>query len=112
MTPVAPGQIEVHAAFRISLGPRFEAAGLRVQFHYNQAPGVHFKADPPEEYRAAIIQGIEMGMALRFPDFPSTGSVWITEVTADEVYSSVRAFYRAGRLVIDQAYSLSEITKA
>lgn len=111
MAHVAPGELEVYAAFRIHLGPRFEAAGLRVQFHYNQAPGVHFKVEPPAEYRAAIIKGIEEGMAMRFSDFPSTGSIWITEVTAHDVDSSQRAFYRAGRLVIDQAYALCETAR-
>jgi hypothetical protein len=112
MRPAAPGELEVYTFFTIHLGPRYEAAGLRVQFHYNQTPGIHFRVDLPDEYRAAIIKGIEEGMAARFPDFPSTGSNWVTEVTAHEVDSSQRAFYRARRLVIDQAYSLSESANA
>lgn len=112
MTRGAPGELEVCASFSIHLGPRFEAAGLRIQFHYNQSPGIHFRVEPPEEYRTAILRGITEGMALRFPHFPSTGSIWITEVIAHEVDSSQRAFYRAGRLVIDQAYSLCETAKA
>jgi hypothetical protein len=112
MTRAAPEELEVYASFSIHLGLRYEAAGLRVEFHYNQAPGTHFRVEPPEEYRAAILKGIEEGMASRFPDFPSTGSVWVTEVTAHEVDSSQRAFYRAGRLVINQAHSLCETAKA
>jgi hypothetical protein len=111
MPPDTPGELEVLARFSIHLGPRFEAAGLRVQFHYNQAPGIHFKVEPPEEYRGAILKGIVDGMAARFPGFPSTGSVWITEILEHEVDSSQRAFYRAGRLVIDQAYSLTETAR-
>jgi hypothetical protein len=111
MTPDTPGEVEVLARFSIHLGPRFESAGLRVQFHYNQTPGVHFKVEPPEEYRNAILKGIADGMAARFPNFPSRGSVWITEVLEHEVASRQRAFYRAGRLVIDQAYSLTETAK-
>ena len=89
------------------LGPRFEAAGLRVQFHYNQKPGIHFKAEPPAEYRDSILKGLRDGMALRFPNFPSTGSLWITEISAHEVDSSQRAFYRAARMVVDQAFGLA-----
>jgi hypothetical protein len=108
----APGEVEHYAYFSMHLGPRFEAAGLRVQFHYNQRPGVHFKVEPPEEYRSAILRRIEEGMAARFPHFPAIGSIWITEVTVHEVDSSSRAFYRAGRLVIDQAFALTQTTKA
>jgi hypothetical protein len=104
-----PAGIEVCTSFRIHLGPRFEAAGLRIQFHDNQPPGIHFKTEPPEEYRAVIVQGIIDGMTSRFPDFMPAGSIWVTEVIAHEVDSSQRAFYRAGRLVVDQAYSIGEI---
>ncbi|MDD5140264.1 MAG: hypothetical protein PHY43_08410 [Verrucomicrobiales bacterium] len=104
----APGEIEVYCYFRQHIGTRMEAAGLRVQFHYNVAPGIHFRVAPPEEYRSAIIMGIEDGMAARFPEFPKTGSIWIVEITEHDVDSSPRAFYRAARTVIDQAYSLSQ----
>lgn len=109
MTSTSPGEIEVSCFYRRHLGPRMEAAGLRVQFHYNQKPGVHFKVQPREEYREAILRGIDDGMAARFPSFPSTGSIWITEVLEDEVDSNERAFYNAGRLVIEQAYALKQI---
>ena len=83
-----------------------------MQFHYNQPPGVHFKVEPPQEYRSAILRGIEEGMTARFPHFPSSGSIWITEVTVHDADSSQRAFYRTGRLVIDQAFALTETAKA
>ena len=88
------------------LGPRFEAAGLKVQFHYNQTPGIHFKVESPVEYRDSILRGLRDGLALGFPKFPSTGSVWITEILAHDVDSSQRAFYRAAPMVIDQALGL------
>jgi len=106
-----PGEIEVSCFYRKHLGPRMEAAGLRVQFHYNQKPGVQFRVQPREEYRSAILRGIEVGMAARFPDFPKAGSVWITEIMDDQVNSCERAFYNAGRLVVEQAYALSLIPK-
>jgi hypothetical protein len=109
---IAPGEVELYAYFSVHLGPRYEAAGLRVQFEYNQLPGVHFKAEPPEEYRSAILRGIADGMAARFPQFPATGTIWITEITVHEVDSSQRAFYRAGRLVIEQAFALNVSAKA
>ena len=64
MEPIAPGELELYLYYSIHLGPRFEAAGLRIQFHYNQAPGIHFKVDVADEYRGAILKGIEDGMAL------------------------------------------------
>lgn len=87
-----------------------EAAGLRIQFHYNQEPGIHFKVQPPEEFCNDIIKGIEDGMNARFPDFPKSGSIWITEILVDEINSSQRAFYKVARLVIEQAYALKQLS--
>jgi hypothetical protein len=84
-------------------------AGLRIQFHYNQPPGIHFQVAPPEEYAEAILKGLTDGLSLRFPDFPSNGSIWVLEIFDDLVDSSQRAFYKAARMIIDQAYSLLEI---
>jgi hypothetical protein len=112
MSFIKPGEVELVSYFSRHLGPRFEAAGLRVQFHYNQQPGIHFKVEPSEEYREAILKGLREGMALRFPDFPSTASIWITEILEDEVASSQRAFYKAARLVVDQANSLCDLATA
>jgi hypothetical protein len=105
-----PNGYEVGSFYRRHLGPRMEAAGLRVQFHYNQKPGIHFKVQPREEYRSAILKGIEEGMQARFPTFPSSGSIWITEILDDEIHSCERAFYIAGRLVMEQAYALKQIS--
>src|SRR5437667_6367373 len=88
MTHNSPGEVEVFGKYSMHLGPRYEAAGLRVQFHYNQTPGIHFKAEAPDEYRDSILRGLRDGLALRFPKFPATGGVWITEVGAHEVDSS------------------------
>jgi hypothetical protein len=107
MPPTTPGEIELYTYFSQHFGPRYEAAGLRVQFHYNQTPGFHFQVPVPEQYRTAITRGIEDGLALRFPGFPVTGSIWITEITEDKVDSCERAFYRVGRSVIEQAYVLA-----
>ncbi|MDB6037645.1 MAG: hypothetical protein JWM99_1486 [Verrucomicrobiales bacterium] len=106
--PKTPGEIELYSYFSQHFGARYEAAGLRVQFHYKQAtPGIYFKVSVSEEYRNEILQGIQVGMASRFPEFPATGSIWITEVTEHEVNSCPRAFYRAALAVVDQAYSLA-----
>ncbi len=96
-------------SFSMHLGPRFEAAGLRIQFHYNQPPGIHFKAEAPAEYRDSILRGLRDGLASRFPDFPAAGSVWITEIAEHEVDSSQQAFYRAARMAIDQAFTLAQL---
>lgn len=76
MSSIAPGELEVYSNFSIHLGPRFEAAGLRIQFHYNQTPGIHFKVPVSDEYRGAILKGIEDGMARRFPKFPDTRAMY------------------------------------
>jgi hypothetical protein len=107
--PIAPGQVEVYGHFSKHLGPRYMSAGLRLQFHYNQIPGVLFKVAVNNEYRDAILKGISDGMSARFPDFPQTGSVWITEATEHPVDSSPSAFYLAARCAIEVAYTLTQV---
>jgi hypothetical protein len=107
-----PGEVEHYAFFNAHLGPRFQSAGLRVQFHYNQEPGIHFIVQPPEEYADAIMKGLRYGLTRYFPNFPDSGSVWVTEVSAHEVDSSQAAFYRVGLLVMSQAFALVEITES
>jgi hypothetical protein len=107
-----PGEVEHYAFFSAHLGPRFQSAGLRVQFHNNQAPGIHFVVEPPEEYAEAILKGLRHGLARYFPNFPESGSVWVQEVTVHDVDSSQAAFYRAGLLVMRQALSLVEIAES
>jgi hypothetical protein len=107
-----PGEVEHAAFFNQHVGPRFQSAGLRVQFHYNQTPGIHFKVEPSAEYADAILRGLRHGLDRHFPSFPSTGSIWIKEIMIDEVSSSQAAFYRAALLVIHQARALVEIMKA
>lgn len=108
MAKDSPGEIEVYGYFSLHLGPRMQAAGLRIQFHYNQPPGIHLKVPVGDEYRGSIISGLRDGMALRFPAFPDSGSVWVTEVVEHPVDSSQQAFYLAARMTIDQAYSICE----
>lgn len=107
-----PGEVEHYAFFNSHLGPRFQSAGLKVQFHYNQEPGIHFIVHPPEKYADAIKKGLSQGLALYFPNFPDSGNVWITEVTVDAISSSQAAFYRAALLVMNQAFALVEIAKS
>ena len=103
-----PGEVEVHGTFSQHSGPRIVGAGLRIQFHYNQTPGIHFKADVPSEFREAILKGLRDGLRHRFPQFPESASIWITQVDAHDVDSSSMAFYRAARMVVEQAYSLMQ----
>jgi hypothetical protein len=107
-----PGEVEHYAFFNAHLGARFQSAGLRVQFHYNQKPGIHFIVQPPDEYADAIMKGLRHGLARYFPNFPDSGSVWVMEVTAHDVASSEAAFYRAGLLVMRQALALIEIAES
>ena len=108
----SPGEVELYSYYSAHLGPRFETAGLRVQFHYNQTPGLHVKAAASEEYKESILRRLQDGLALRFPEFPKSGSVWVTEITEHKVDSSQRAFYRVARLVIEQAFALANLAQA
>ena len=110
--PTTPGEVEVYGTFSKHMGPRFVGAGLAVQFHYNQVPGTHFKAEVPSEYRDAILKGLQDTMGIRFPDFPASASIWVTRVDAHEVDSSWMAFYQAARMVVEQAYSLTHPVEA
>jgi hypothetical protein len=103
-TPSTPGEVDVTVRYSKHLGPRYEAAGLRIQYHYNQVPGVSFRVAVNDEYRASIERGISDAMTRRFPDFPSNGSVWVVEVHEDPVASSQVAFYRAAVAAVEQAY--------
>ena len=76
MPQKAPPEGIYYSFFSVHIG-RFESAGLRVQFHYNQIPGIHFKVDVSEEYKEAILRGLQEGLASRFPEFPKTGSIWV-----------------------------------
>jgi hypothetical protein len=107
--PIAPGPVEAYGHFSQHLGPRYMAAGLRIKFEYNQIPGTHFKVAVSEEYRESIVNGIKESMSIRFPDFPETGSIWMTEVTEHPIDSSLRAFYLAARCVIELAYTLTQL---
>lgn len=109
--PINPGEVEVFGTFSKHLGPRFSGAGLGIQFHYNQEPGIHFKTDVPSEYREAIMKGLRDAMATRFPDFPQSASIWVTRVEPHAVDSSWTAFYLAARMVVEQAFSLSRPVK-
>lgn len=101
-----PLQIEHLAWFSQHLGGRFRAAGLRIQFHDNQEAGIQWKVACPEEYQAAILQGLHEGMNEAFPQYLASSGVWIMEVLVDDVNSSSDAFYRAGLLVVAQAKAL------
>jgi len=103
-----PGEVDVYGTFRKHLGPRFSEAGLGIQFHSNQQPGIRFKVDVASEYREAIQKGLQDAMLLRFPDYSESISIWVTRVEAHEVNSSWMAFYQAARMVADQAYSLAQ----
>ena len=106
MQAASPTDLELVASFRRHLGPRFEAAGLRVQFHSNQTPGIHVRVPVSEEYRASIVRGLQDGMASCFPHGAASACIWVTEVTDHEVDSSQDAFYRLARSIIEQARAL------
>jgi hypothetical protein len=81
-----------------------EPAGLRVGFITIRSRESILRFSQAKSIVTAILKGIEEGMAARFPGFPDTGSIWITEISEHEVDSCARAFYLVGRLVVDRAY--------
>lgn len=105
-----PLQTEHLAWFSQHLGGRFRTAGLRIQFHDNQQAGIHWKVACPEEYQAAILQGLHEGMNDAFPHYLAERGMWITAVLVDDVNSSPDAFYRAGLLAVAQARALLDLS--
>jgi hypothetical protein len=101
--------MEIYSYFKQYLGPRMSVAGLRVQFHFNQPSGIHYKAVVSGEYRDVIVKGLEDGIAIRFPDLLKSGSIWITEVNEDPIASSQVAFYQVARCVVEQAYTVTHL---
>ena len=109
----SPDYLEVYGHFRLYVGPRYIGAGLRLDFCHDQPPGIHFKVQPlEEECRDLIVRGLQEGMALRFPEYLSTGSIHVTEITEHPADSSQMAFYCAARMAIDQAFSICETRRA
>jgi hypothetical protein len=107
MGEVIPGEVELQGRFRRHLGPRITAAGLRIQFHRNQVPGIHFKVEPESEYRPDIERGLRDGMEARFPGVIGSWSIWVIGIEEHEVDSSPQAFYRVSRMLVEQAYFLA-----
>lgn len=105
-----PLQIEHLAWFSQHLGGRFRTAGLRIQFHDNQEAGIRWRVACPEEYQAAILQGLHEAMSGAFPQYLASSGLWITEVLVDKISSSPDAFYRAALLVVAQAKALLELS--
>jgi len=106
MSVKSPGELEVYGYYWRHLGPRCQAAGLRVTFFPHKAIGIQFKVNPPEVFREYIVRGLQDGLARRFPEFLSIGGIIITEITVDEVNSSQHAFYVAARMAIEQAFTV------
>src|SRR5262249_51996456 len=98
--------------FRRHLGPRYSDAGLRIEFHSNQTPGIHFKTAVNATYRESILKGLQDGLALRFPDLSDSTAIWIVQVDEHPVDSSSHAFYQAARMTIDQVYLLTHHDEA
>jgi hypothetical protein len=106
--PGPPEYASIYAHFRHHHGPKSSDAGLKVEFSPDKQAGIHFKVDCGE-YRNSITDGIQDGMAARFPNFLKTGGIWITEITQHPIDSSSSAFYLAARSVIEQAYIISQV---
>lgn len=107
-SPISPGEINLYGEFRKHYGPRFSSAGLGIEFHFNQEPGIHFKTEVPPQYRSAIERGLREALAHRFPQLPQSTSIWITRVDASATESSSIAFCQAAKMVVEQAYSLTK----
>ncbi len=103
--------MEIYSYYNKNLGPKSQSAGLRVQFIENRGePGIHYKTDVGHEYRAAIVKGLEDGLAIRFPDSRHTASITIEASDEHPIDSCPNAFYLTARCIIEQAYVLSHIT--
>ena len=95
--------MEILVGYNAHKGPRCEGAGIKLQIHGNQVPGILFKVEPSEPaYRRAIERGLKESAHLLGHNFLKTGSIWILEIHEHLLDSSEVAFYRAARLAINQ----------
>jgi hypothetical protein len=102
--------MEILSGYNLHMGPRREGAGLKIQLHFNQPPGIHFKVEPSESgYRRGIEKGLKEGAELMEPNFLKTAAIWVIEILEHPVDSSERAFYRAARLTLAQAATLKKL---
>lgn len=95
------------SSFRNTLAGTFWEQALAFSFTTTRFQAFHFKTAVNQEYRDAILKGIQDGMAELFPNFPASGSIWIEKVYEHPVDSARIAFYAAARAAIEQAYSVS-----
>ena len=103
-----PGDSKVTASFERQLGAKLQSAGVTIQFVSNSDPGIYFRVSPIEpSYMKAIHEGIRQGIEKRFPGYADEGAVWVIDIIESELSSSNTAFYFAGRLAVEQAYTLS-----
>ena len=111
MSDRIPNEVEVRGYFSQHLGPRYQAAGVSLQFHSNQGSGIVCKASSSQpSYVRAIIKGIEDGLIARYGSAPIPRAIWITKIEEHPVDSSDVAFYLAARGAIDLAHSVSNTT--
>lgn len=106
-----PTNIEVHASFSRHLGPRYERAGVSLQFHPNQGVGIACKVPGAEpSYEQAVVKGIEDGLSARYGSAPMRCAIWITKMEQHPTDSSELAFYLAARGAIDLAHAVTNPT--
>jgi hypothetical protein len=104
--------MEIFTSFSVHSGPRYQFAGLRIEIHGNQAPGIYFKVEPSEEgYRRGIEKGLRESANLLGPNFLKTGSIWVLEIQEHPIDSSEMAFYRVARMAVDQVLAYRRIVQ-
>ena len=70
MSDGSPGELEVYGYFSAHLGPRSVAAGLRIQFLYNQSPGIHFRGSLRKSIETPLSKVFWMDWLCDFPSYP------------------------------------------
>jgi len=106
-----PKTLKLFWRFETHAGARFLRAGIGLQFHTSGPPRVQIQPAVAAEERAALVRGLEEGLSHRFPDFPATSGVTVTDLEIDPVHTSPLDLYRAGKLAIEQAWRYTmEIT--
>ena len=102
--------MEILAGYNIHCGPRCEGAGLKLQLHGNQPPGIHFKVEPSEDgYRRGIEKGLHEGLELH-PSLKAE-AIWVIEIQEHPVDSSEHAFCRAARLAVEQVITMRKLLR-
>jgi hypothetical protein len=97
------GEIEIQFRFRQYLGPRFQAAGVTLQFSTNDEYSFTSKATWPDSninYSGAVEKGVKIGLKESGYDINQGVHIVLKDIDYHEVDSSEFAFFLAAKCAV------------